>query len=46
MDDRAILRISPENFISVAILTAAGYLGIVGIKMLIDKVSSARAKAA
>ena len=30
--ERAIIRLSPENFITVALLSAAAYIGVVGAK--------------
>ena len=30
--ERAIIRLSPENFVTVAILSAAAYLGVIGAK--------------
>lgn len=39
---KAILRISPENFVTVALFSAAAYLGIVGVKLLLARVNAAR----
>jgi hypothetical protein len=36
--EKAILRISPENFITVGLFSAVAYLGVVGAKMLLSKV--------
>jgi hypothetical protein len=44
--DRAILRISPENFVTVAILSGAAYLGIVGMTMLVAYIKNKTGMAA
>ena len=33
--ERSVMRVSPENFITVSLLSAAGYLGIVGMQKLL-----------
>lgn len=33
--ERAHIGLSPENFVSVAILSAAAYLGVIGMKQLV-----------
>ncbi len=38
--ERAIIRLTPENFISVAILSAAAYLGVVGATQAVKWVKS------
>lgn len=40
--ENSILRISPENFITVALFSGAAYLGVVGIKMLLAKLGKAQ----
>jgi hypothetical protein len=40
--ERHILHLSPENLISVAIMTAAAYFGLVGAKMLAARISAMR----
>jgi hypothetical protein len=37
--DNAILRLSPENFVSIAILSGFAFLGVVGAKLLVSKFS-------
>lgn len=38
--ERAILRLSPENFVTVALLSGAAYLGVIGMQMLVAKVGT------
>jgi hypothetical protein len=38
--ERAILRLSPENFITVALLSGAAYLGVIGMQRAIAYAST------
>ena len=33
--ERSLIRISPENFVSVALLSGAAYLGVIGMTALV-----------
>ena len=35
--ERAILRLTPENFITVGILSAVAYMGVMGAQMIVAK---------
>lgn len=38
--DRAFIRISPENMITVALMSGMAYLGVVGASMVVKAVKS------
>jgi hypothetical protein len=44
--ERVTLRITPENFITVGVLAAAAYLGVIGIQALLTKFPVTGKKAA
>lgn len=38
-----LIRLTPENFITIAILSAGAYLGVVGVKLALAKLPNAKA---
>lgn len=38
--ERAILRLSPENFVTVALLSGAAYLGVIGMQKLVGFINA------
>lgn len=45
MNETAILRLSPANFITVGLLASAAYFGVMGAKYAITKLSQQKAPA-
>lgn len=38
-----LIRLTPENFVTIALLSAGAYLGVVGVKLALSKLPMSKA---